>query len=138
MTGTGGAVHFVMRNVTVYQFEHRPYGLPITRALEALGVAFATQNVSNADRSEIIRRTAGKCYQMPVLGHDGAIIFESSPTSTDVARDVNAVFSNGRLFPAGPEGRQRIVIAQIENEVEGVGGATRGVIRSRGNTARAL
>ena len=109
-----------MMSLTVYQFEHSPYCIPITRALEALGVAFAIHNVSNADRSEIIRLTDGKYYQVPVLVHDGATIFESSPTSTDVAHYVNAEFANGRLFPSGHEGLQRIVIAHIESEVEGV------------------
>ncbi|MFZ4683026.1 MAG: glutathione S-transferase family protein [Terrimicrobiaceae bacterium] len=106
--------------VTVYQFEHSPYCIPITRALEALGVAFAVHNVSNADRSEIIRLTDGKYYQVPVLGHDGKIIYESSPVSTDVAHYVDATFAKGRLFPAAHEGLQRIVVDHLENEVEGV------------------
>jgi len=106
--------------VTVYQFEHSPYCIPITRTLEALGVAFDVQNVSNADRGEIIRLTDGRYYQVPVLVHDGTVVFESSPVSNDVAHYVNAAFANGRLFPAEHEGLQRLVIAHLENEVEGV------------------
>ena len=46
-------------NLTVYQLEHSPYCIPITRALGALGVPFATRNVSNADRREVIELTRG-------------------------------------------------------------------------------
>ena len=54
-------------NLTVYQLEHSPYCIPITRALGALGVPFATRNVSNADRREVIELTRGGYYQVPVL-----------------------------------------------------------------------
>jgi glutathione S-transferase len=43
----------------VYQLEHSPYCIPITRELGALGTAFETRNVSNADRREIIEMTNG-------------------------------------------------------------------------------
>jgi glutathione S-transferase len=106
--------------LTVYQLEHSPYCIPITRALAALGVPFATRNVSNADRREIIELTRGAYYQVPVLSHDTEVIFESSPSSTDVARYVDRTFADGRLFPTCWEGLQRIVIPYIENNVENI------------------
>jgi len=107
-------------SLTVYQFAHSPYCIPITRALAALEVPFAVKNVSNADRREVIELTGGAYYQVPVLVHDDRVIHETSPDSTDVAHYVNATFAAGRLFPEKHEGLQRLVVAHIENEVEGV------------------
>jgi len=45
--------------LTVYQLEHSPYCIPITRALGALGLSFETRNVSNGDRREVIEITKG-------------------------------------------------------------------------------
>jgi len=105
---------------TVYQFEHSPYCIPVTQALFALGVPFAVKNISNADRKEVIELTAGAYYQVPVLVHEDQVVFESAPDSTDVARYVDRVFAGGRLFPAGHDGLQRILIPYIEDQVEGV------------------
>jgi glutathione S-transferase len=105
--------------ITVYQLEHSPYCIPITRALGALRLPFETRNVSNADRREIIEVTNGAYYQVPVLCHDGKVVFESSPSSIDVARYVDRSFACGRLFPPAWEGLQRIVIPYIEENVEG-------------------
>jgi glutathione S-transferase len=106
--------------LTVYQLEHSPYCIPITRALAALGVPFATRNVSNADRREIIELTGGAYYQVPVISHGGEVIFESSPFSIDLARNVDRAFGGGRLFPPYWEGLQRIVIPYIEDNVESI------------------
>lgn len=106
--------------MTVYQFEHSPYCIPITRALEALEVPFEVHNISNADRREVIEVTGGAYYQVPVLVHDGRVVFESSPKSTDVAHYVNRTFAGGRLFPDGVKGLQKILIPYIEDTVEGV------------------
>jgi glutathione S-transferase len=106
--------------LTVYQLEHSPYCIPITRALGALGLSFETRNVSNGDRREIIELTSGAYYQVPVLVHDQRIVFESSPSSIDVARYVDETFAGGRLFPSGWEGLQRIVVPYIEDNVESV------------------
>lgn len=107
-------------SLTVYQFAHSPYCLPITRALEALDVQFAIRNVSNADRREIIELTKGAYYQVPVLVHNGRVIFESYADSLDIARFVDKTFGGGRLFPTEHEGLQRLVIAHLEDDVEGV------------------
>lgn len=105
--------------ITVLQFEHSPYCIPITRALDALGVAFETREVSNGDRRAVLEATNGTYYQVPVLVHDGRAICESSPASTDIARYIDRVFGGGRLFPPAVEGLQRIILPHIENEVEG-------------------
>jgi glutathione S-transferase len=107
-------------HLTIYQLEHSPYCIPITRALGALGVPFETRNVANGSRREIIELTRGDYYQVPVLCHNGNAIFESSPFSTDVARYVDRTFASGRLFPPRWEGLQRIVIPYIEDNVESV------------------
>lgn len=107
-------------SLTVYQFAHSPYCLPITRALEALDVQFAVRNVSNADRREIIALTKGAYYQVPVLVHEERVIFESAADSLDIARFVDQTFGHGRLFPAEHEGFQRLIIAHLEDDVEGV------------------
>jgi glutathione S-transferase len=106
--------------LTIYQLEHSPYCIPISRALGALGLEFEERNVANGDRREIIELTNGAYYQVPVLVHDGEAIFESSPTSIDVARYVDKRFAGGRLFPLEFEGLQRIVIPYIEDNVESV------------------
>jgi glutathione S-transferase len=107
-----------LMRLTVYQLEHSPYCIPITRALGALGVSYATRNISNADRREVIELTKGAYYQVPVLSDDAEVIFESSPSSIDVARYIERKFGGGRLFPFRWEGLQRIVITYIENDVE--------------------
>ena len=106
--------------LTIYQLEHSPYCIPISRALDALGVGFEVRNVVNGDRREIIELTNGAYYQVPVLAHDGKVVFESSPASIDVARYVDETFAAGRLFPTEYEGLQRIVIPYVEDNVESV------------------
>jgi len=107
-------------NPTVYQFEHSPYCIPVTRALSALGVPHEVRNISNANRREVIEVTGGAYYQVPVLVHGGRVVFESSPGSTDVAHYVDRSFAGGRLFPAECEGLQRILMPYIEDTVESV------------------
>ena len=106
--------------LTIYQLEHSPYCIPISRALGALGLGFEERNVANGDRREIIELTNGAYYQVPVLAHDDKVIFESSPTSIDVARYVDKTFAGERLFPSQFEGLQRIVVPYIEDNVESV------------------
>jgi glutathione S-transferase len=109
-------------SVQIYQLPHSPYCLPITRALEALGVAFDVVNVSNADRSVIIRLTNGAYYQVPVLVHDGKLVFDGSEGSSDgldVARYVDRTWAQGRLFPAALAGVQSLLVPHIEGEIEG-------------------
>ena len=99
---------------------HSPYCIPITQALTAIGVGFNRVAVPNWDRSEIIRLTKGAYYQVPVLVHDGTVVFESSDQSLDVARYVDQIFAAGKLFPVEVAGVQEILVEHIENELEGL------------------
>ena len=129
--------------VILYQLPHSPYCLPITRALGALGVAFEVVDVSNADRSTIICLTNGAYYQVPVLAHDGKLVFDgcgvaaevtrrtapANPTAPpphvggydglDVPRYIDRVWGRGRLFPTEQEGLQALLVPHIESEIEG-------------------
>lgn len=107
----------------IYQLPHSPYCLPITRALEALGVAFDVMNVANGIRTEIIRLTNGAYYQVPVVVHDGKVVFDGSEGSDDgldVPRYVDRNWAQGRLFPTALAGVQAILVPHIEGEIEGV------------------
>ena len=105
-------------STTVYEMAHSPFCIPITAALRACDVEFTTREVPNWDRSELLRLTNGAYYQVPLLEHEGRLIFESGAGTQDVARYVDATFARGRLFPARLEGLPSIVIDHIENEIE--------------------
>lgn len=106
--------------VTVLEFAHSPFCIPITQILTASGVDFTRREVSNADRSEILQLTGGAYYQVPVLIHDDRVIFESGPATQDVAHYVDEHFAGRRLFPEKLDGLQGIVIDYLEDNVEGV------------------
>lgn len=106
--------------VKIYEMVHSPYCLPITQALTALGVGYESIPIPNWDRGLVIRLTGGAYYQVPVLVHGEKIVYESTVQSIDVARYVDRVFGEGRLFPAETSGLQEILVQHIENEVEGV------------------
>jgi glutathione S-transferase len=105
-------------SVIVYEMAHSPYCIPISAALRACGVEFTTREIPNWDRSELLRLTDGAYYQVPLLVHDGRLVYESGADTLDVARYVDANFAEGRLFPPHLEGLQTIVVEHIENEVE--------------------
>ena len=105
-------------SLKIYQMPHSPYCIPITRALEALGVGFETINITPHTREEVIRASDGKFYQVPMLDHGGSLVMESSAESIDIPRYVDATFAGGRLFPAKIEAAHLPMIAQIENEFE--------------------
>ena len=107
-------------SLKIYEMAHSPYCIPITQALTAVGVAFDRVAVPNWDRAEIIRLTKGAYYQVPVLVHDGTVVYESSEQSLDVSRYVDQVFAAGKLFPADQAGIQEIMVEHIENELEGL------------------
>ena len=107
--------------LTIYQMPHSPFCIPITRALGALGVPFQTIDVKPHTREEVIRATGGAYYQVPLLEHDGELVYESSADSLDVARYVDRCFAGGRLFPQAIEAAHRSLVAFIENELELVG-----------------
>ena len=105
-------------SLTIYQMAYSPFCIPITAALRACGVEFATREIPNWDRSELLRLTNGAYYQVPVLEHDGRIITESSPDSEDIARFVDQHFAGGRLFPERLDGLQPIIIEFLSDDLE--------------------
>jgi len=88
------------------------------RRWRACGTEFETREIPNWDRGEILRLTGGAYYQVPVLVHDGRLVYESGADTIDVARYVDATFAAGRLFPERLEGLQALAIEFIENELE--------------------
>ena len=105
-------------NLAIYEMEYSPFCIPITAALRACGVEVEKHEVPNWDRTELLRLTGGAYYQVPVLVHDGRVIFESSGDSEDVARYVDEHFAAGRLFPERFDGLQQIVIEFLSDDVE--------------------
>jgi glutathione S-transferase len=105
--------------ITIYQLEHSPYCIPITAVLRAVGVKFRTVQVSYGDRTELFRLTGGAYHQVPVLVDGKTVVFESAGDTLDVARHVDRRWAGGRLFPAEAEGLQRILVPNLEGEVEG-------------------
>ncbi len=105
-------------SLTIYQMPHSPYCIPITRALEALEIAFETIDITPHTREEVILASSGSYYQVPLLDHDGRLIMESSGNSIDIARYIDKRFACGRLFPAAIEAAHLPLVAQIENEFE--------------------
>lgn len=107
-----------MADLTIYEIPHSPFCISVARALEALGTPFARVEVSSWDRSELGRLTKGQYYQVPVLVHGDKVVYESGGDSQDVAHYAEAQFGSGRLFPAGADGVQEILIEYIEEKVE--------------------
>lgn len=108
-------------SLLIYQMAHSPFCIPITAALDSFGVAYETREVPNWDRGAIIELTNGQYYQVPVLAHDGVIIFETGGDTQDVAQYLDRTFAGGRLFPVALAGPQSCVIDFLENEVEARG-----------------
>jgi glutathione S-transferase len=105
--------------ITLYDLSHSPYCLPIKRILGALQQPFDIEDVPNWDRRKVIEITGGTYYQVPVLAHDGKVVFESSADSNDIARYLDATFAGGRLFPVAFDGLHDIIVRYLDDEVEG-------------------
>ena len=105
-------------SVTLYEMAHSPFCIPIAQVMTACGIEFERREVPNWDRSELLRLTDGAYYSVPVVQHDGRVVFESGADSQDVAHYVDTTFARGALFPAALDGLQAIVIDFLENEVE--------------------
>lgn len=106
-------------SVVLYEMAHSPFCIPVLEILRASGATFERREVPNWDRSEILRLTNGAYYQVPVVVHDGRIVFESGAETQDVARYLDRMFAGETLFPPALEGLQSIVINFLENDVEG-------------------
>jgi glutathione S-transferase len=105
----------------IYEMLHSPYCIPITRMLRAAGQEYESVTVPNWDRSAVIELTGGAYYQVPVLVHDGQVVFEQSDSSLVVAHHVDATFCGGQLFPERISGIHELLIDHIESELEGYG-----------------
>jgi glutathione S-transferase len=97
---------------------HSPFCIPAAAILRACGVEFARREIPNGDRSAILRLTGGAYYQVPVIEHDGKLVFESGADTQDVAHYLDRTFAQETLFPVRLDGLQAIVIDFLENEVE--------------------
>lgn len=106
-------------SLRLHQLLHSPFCLPVTRFLEAHGIAYESNEISPWDRREVIRLTGGAYYQVPVIEHDGKVVHETPGDPLAVPHYLDAAFAGGRLFPDHCAGLHEIVIAQIENELEG-------------------
>ena len=105
-------------SLIVYQMPHSPYCIPITRALDALDVSYEVINITPHTREEVIRRSEGRFYSVPMLDHDGELVMESSGDSIDIARYIESTFASGRLFPAEIEASHLPLVEKIENDME--------------------
>ncbi len=108
-------------NVKLHEMSHSPYCIPVARILEAYAIPFERVPVSAWDRREIARLTGGNYYQVPVLENGSDIIHETPDDPLAVAHYLDDHFTGGDLFPAQHAGIQDIVIAHIEDYLEGQG-----------------
>ncbi len=107
--------------VRLHEMSHSPYCIPVARVLEAYGVPFERVPVPAWDRRELARLTGGVYYQVPVLEHGSAIVHETPEDPLAVPHYLDRHFAKGDLFPAQHIGIQDIVIAHIEDYLEGLG-----------------
>jgi len=105
-------------NLTVLGFPHSPFCIAIEKLLGSLGLSYTSQTIPAWDRSEILRLTDGRAYEVPLLVHEGAAIFESSADSQDIAGYLDRHFADGRLLPDSLRGLHEIVLRYLEHEVE--------------------
>jgi len=104
----------------LYEMHHSPYCIPIAQMLRSAGVQYESIAVPNWDRTQIIELTDGAYYQVPVLAHDGQLVFEDTDTSLKVARYVDTQFCQSRLFPPDISGIHEVLIRHFEDELEGL------------------
>lgn len=105
----------------LHELAHSPYCLPVKRILEAWSIPFEARPVSAWDRRSLIALTQGAYYQVPVLEHEGDVVFESPDDPLAVAHFLDREFCDGALFPSEYAGLQELVIGHIENTLEGIG-----------------
>lgn len=120
MLATDWDDHTSSMAITIYQFEHSPYCIPITQVLTALGREFTARNTANGNRREIIELTGGGAYTVPVLQDGEQVIYETEAEPQAIPRYIDAQYAGGCLFPARLEGFQALMIPYVEDQVEGV------------------
>ena len=104
--------------LTIYQMAHSPYCIPITAAFDAFGISYEAIEITPHTREEVIRRSDGRYYQVPMLDHSGELVMESSAESIDIARYVDRTFAGGLLFPPAIEAAHLPLVERIENQFE--------------------
>jgi glutaredoxin 2 len=75
----------VTSRLKIYQFAHSPFCIAVTQAVRSVGIEPELVDVSNADRSAIVRLTDGAYYQVPVLADGERLVYESGSDSQDIA-----------------------------------------------------
>jgi glutathione S-transferase len=83
----------------IYQFAHSPFCIAVTQAVRSVGIEPELVNVSNADRSAIVRLTGGAYYQVPVLADGKRLVYESGSDSQDIATYSRQALSQWSLVP---------------------------------------
>lgn len=99
----------------LYEMAHSPFCIPIARVLDACGVAFERREIPNWDRTELLRLTNGAYYAVPVLVHNGNIVWDGDES---IAAYLDRTIAGGRLFPAQLTAAQDCIIDFIEQQVE--------------------
>lgn len=105
----------------LHELAHSPFCIPVKRILESWSIEFASRQVSPWDRRSLIELTGGAYYQVPVLEHGSAIIYETESDPLAVAHFLDNQFCGQQLFPEHSRGIQEVVIEHIESTLEGIG-----------------
>ena len=102
-------------STVLYEMIHSPFCIPIARVLGACGVPFGRREIPNWDRSELLRLTDGAYYAVPVLAHDGDLVWDGDES---LAAYLDRTVADGRLFPAHLTAAQDCIIDFIEQQIE--------------------
>lgn len=106
--------------IELYQFPWSPYCLGQRRLLEYSGSPFKVVDIPNGDRSLIWKLTRQRYYQVPVIRHERAVVFETGDQSQVIAKYLDDLLDLD-LFPRRWAGLQDLLWPHVENEVEGAG-----------------
>lgn len=110
-----------MSKLILHELAHSPFCIPVRRILEAYERPFECVAVSASDRRGLARLTGGAYYQVPVLEDGGRVVHETAEDPLAVAHYLDTEVAGGGLFPAHCAGIQEIIIAHIEDTLEGIG-----------------
>src|SRR5690606_28288394 len=70
---------------------------------------------------QVARLTDGAYYQVPVLEHGSNLVFETPEDPLAVPHYLDEHITDGDLFPAQHAGIHDIIVAHIEDYLEGIG-----------------
>lgn len=108
-------------SLTLHELTHSAFCIPVRRILDAYGIAYDRIEVSSWDRRELAQLTLGDYYQVPVIEDEDVVVHETELDPMAVAHYLNVNFARNELFPAHCRGIHEIVIAYIEDTLEGIG-----------------